>query len=110
VILPGHSFISHAVLAPFSELAEAVHAFGSKIFVQLSGGMGRVGSSMGSQISIVKGLQPLSDTQLLGPEVICRELKTEEVEYMVESFGKARRSAEWLEWMESKFMASMREC
>jgi len=89
-MIPGHSFISHAVLAPFSELAEAVHAFGSKIFIQLSGGMGRVGNPMGSQISYCeRPPAPSPVPSYWNPKVICRELKTEEVEYIVESFGKA---------------------
>jgi 2-enoate reductase len=39
----GSPLISAASVAPFAELAEAVHALGSKIFVQLTAGFGRVG-------------------------------------------------------------------
>ncbi len=34
--------INHASLGPFAELCEAVHALGTKIFVQLTAGFGRV--------------------------------------------------------------------
>jgi 2-enoate reductase len=78
--------VSRQALAPFAELAEAVHSLGTKIFVQLTAGFGRV---MGRVR--LKG-QPVSASAIpyyWDPSQTCRELKTEEVEQLVKAFGKA---------------------
>lgn len=72
--------------APFAELVEAVHSLGAKIFVQLTAGFGRVISPRR-----LKGL-PVSASAVpyyWDPDIICREIKTEEVEKIVECFGVA---------------------
>jgi len=78
--------ISRGALSPFAELAEAVHALGTKIFVQLTAGLGRVANPRRLQ-----GL-PVSASPIpsyWNPEVTCREIKTEEVERLVKRFGDA---------------------
>jgi 2-enoate reductase len=78
--------VSRQALAPFAELAEAVHSLGTKIFVQLTAGFGRV---MGRVR--LKG-QPVSASAIpyyWDPSQTCRELKTEEVEQLVKAFGRA---------------------
>ena len=70
--------------ARFAELAEAVHALGSKIFVQLTAGFGRV-----IPLSRVKK-QPVSASAVpyyWNPNITCREITTEEVEKIVRCFG-----------------------
>jgi len=39
---PGVFLVSPEAMSPFAELSEAVHALGSRIFVQLTAGFGRV--------------------------------------------------------------------
>ena len=83
VVLP---FVSRHALGPFAELAEAVHSLGTKIFVQLTAGLGRVASPLRLQA------QPVSASAIphyWNPCQTCRELKTEEVEQLVKAFGHA---------------------
>ncbi|HTY81956.1 MAG TPA: FAD-dependent oxidoreductase, partial [Dehalococcoidales bacterium] len=72
-------------IASFAEISEAVHALGSKIFVQLTAGFGRVGfHGMGGP--------PVSASAVpfyLDPSITCRALETKEVDELVESFGPA---------------------
>lgn len=78
--------VSRHAIGPFSELSESVHSLGTKIFVQLTAGFGRVVSS-----SRLQG-QPVSASPVPGywnPNQTCRELKTEEVEQLVKAFGDA---------------------
>jgi 2-enoate reductase len=77
---------SEASLASFAELAEAVHALGSKIFVQLTAGFGRVGHPM---MLLKQPVAPSAIPNYWNPSITCRELKTEEVEHIVECFGEA---------------------
>jgi len=77
-------FISPEAMSPFAELAETVHALGTKIFVQLTAGFGRVISPRR-----LDG-QPVSASAVpyyWKPEITCRALKTAEVEKLVKSFG-----------------------
>jgi 2-enoate reductase len=79
--------ISSLATASCAELAEAVHALGSKIFVQLTGGVGRVGHA---HLKLSK--QPIAPSAIPNywdPSVTCRELTTAEVEYLVKCFGDA---------------------
>ncbi|MBW1702564.1 MAG: FAD-dependent oxidoreductase [Deltaproteobacteria bacterium] len=80
--------ITPQATARFAELAEAVHALGTKIFVQLTAGFGRVITPRR-----LKGL-PVSASEVpyyWNPDIICREIKTEEVERIVERFGVAAK-------------------
>ena len=80
--------VTESAIAGFAELAEAVHAFGAKIFAQLSAGFGRV-----ARPALLLG-QPVSASPVpyyWKPEITCVELKTEQVESLVESFGTAAR-------------------
>jgi len=87
-VWPGGPLVSRAALPSFAELAEAVHSLGGKIFVQLTAGLGRVANP-----SRLRG-QPLSSSaspNYWRRNVICRELKTEEVEELVKCFGSAAK-------------------
>ncbi|MFP4642409.1 MAG: FAD-dependent oxidoreductase [Dehalococcoidia bacterium] len=86
VMPAGTSLASETGLAPLAELAEAVHALGSKIFVQLTAGFGRVRPPLGGKRELV------SASAIPGywtPEITCRELTTGEIERIVECFGQA---------------------
>lgn len=70
-----------------SEMTERVHAYGSKIFLQLSMGFGRSGAPGGLLTS-----QPVSASDIPNywdPTVTCRALTTSEVEWIVEKFAEA---------------------
>ena len=78
--------ISHRSTAPFAEMAEAVHALGSKIFVQLTAGFGRVINPRRMK------KQPVSASAIpyyWDPSITCREISTSEVEQIVRCFGDA---------------------
>ena len=75
-------------LPEYIELADYVHSYGGKIFVQLSAGPGRVTSAK----VINSGIKPVSASPNQAywiPEVICRALTIEEVGEIVKAFGRA---------------------
>ncbi len=77
--------INRMSLSPFGEMAEAVHALGSKIFVQLTAGFGRVGWAL-------PGQKPMSASAVpyyLNPSITCRAMEISEVEEIVNAFGEA---------------------
>lgn len=70
------------------ELAESVHYYGAKIFIQLTAGFGRV---VGGGL-IDHGTKPVSasaNPTYWRPHILARELKTEEVRRLIEGFGHA---------------------
>jgi 2-enoate reductase len=85
---PGLSArVTPQALGAFAELAETVHALGTKIFVQLTAGFGRVASPLRLQ-----GKQPVSASAIpyyWDPRQTCRELTTEEIKKVVKAFGHA---------------------
>ncbi len=69
-----------------SELTERVHAYGTKIFLQLTMGFGRSGAPA------LMAAPPVSASAVpnyWNPQVTCRELSTAEVEKIVQKFGEA---------------------
>lgn len=83
-INPSH-FISTAV-----EMTEKVHAFGTKIFLQLGVGFGRVAPP--SKL-ITKPIAPSVIPNYWQPNQMCRELTTEEVDILVKKTGDASEIA-----------------
>jgi len=82
----GQPLISSAVLPSFTELSEAVHSFGAKVFVQLTAGYSRTASP-----SELRG-QPVSASatpNYWNPALTCKELSAEEVEGLAKAFGVA---------------------
>ena len=80
--------INRETMPTFSELAKAVHRYGTKIFIQLTAGLGR----MLSGPLIDGGFQPISASAVTAywrPNVITRALTTEEVEEIVIALGNA---------------------
>jgi len=73
-------------LASFSELAEAVHAHGSKIFVQITAGMGRV---LNPRRIMAEPVCASPVPYYWNPTINCRQLTTEEVKKLVAAFGEA---------------------
>lgn len=70
----------------FNKLTSKVHAFGSKVFLQLSAGWGR-----SSKIpALVQGaVAPSPVSNRYNPDIMHRELTTEEVEQYIRAFGAA---------------------
>ncbi len=82
----GFPLVTYKAAAAFAELAEAAHAFGTKIFVQLSAGFGRTGHPH------ILRKRPVSASALPNywdSTITCREATTEEVEGLVKAFGPA---------------------
>lgn len=82
--------VSPLALSSFSELAESVHYYGAKIFVQLTAGFGR--SMPGEMIDA--GVKAVSASQVpcfWRPDKTTRPLSEHEIEELVEAFGKATR-------------------
>ena len=73
-----------------SELTEGVHAYGARIFIQLTGGVGRVGR-LGTLLH--KPIAPSAIPYYWDPSITCREMTIEEVERLVQAFGEAAKVA-----------------
>ena len=73
-----------------SELTEGVHAYGVRIFMQLTAGSGRASGPAGL---LKQPVAPSAIPNYWDPTVTCRELKTEEVERLVQAFGEAAKVA-----------------
>ncbi|HUL21501.1 MAG TPA: FAD-dependent oxidoreductase [Thermodesulfobacteriota bacterium] len=82
----GFPLITHVVVGPLAELADAAHAFGTKIFVQLSAGFGRTANP---RILRETPVSASVNPNYWDPSIICREVTTEEVERLVRAFGPA---------------------
>ena len=67
------------------EITDRVHPFGTKIFVQLTAGLGR--SAMPAMIHNKTFVAPSPVTNRWNPRINCRELTTEEVDRIIEQFG-----------------------
>lgn len=80
---------SRAVLAGWRDLAEAVHAHGARFFIQLTPGLGRVGSP---ECLTQRWKLPVSaswNPNFYVPEVPCRPLLDREVRRIVRDTGQA---------------------
>lgn len=69
-----------------AQMTERVHAYDSKIFLQLTAGFGRVGIPA---ILLGDAVAPSPIDNFWNPKIMCRELTTEEVETMVKKFAEA---------------------
>ncbi len=86
------AFDSHWKVPNFLQLTERVHDFGSKIFVQLSAGFGRVFPSERVSTLAHHRAQPVAPSEVplfWNPQIIARELTTEEVDGLVRAFRNA---------------------
>ena len=68
------------------EMTERVHAYGSKIFLQLSGGFGRV--TIPTNVGDIPPIAP-SPIPHPGLDKTCREISREEIQAIVRQFGEA---------------------
>jgi len=68
------------------EMTERIHTYGCKIFLQMTFGFGRVvhpGTALKTPVS------PSPVPNFWDPSIMCRELSTEEIEYLINQFAKA---------------------
>jgi len=73
------------------EICDKVHPYGTKIFLQLSAGLGR--TALPGALKVMDFVAP-SKTMNRWIDVSCRELTTSEVERLVERFGEAAQTAQ----------------
>ena len=73
-----------------SELTEGVHAYGARIFLQLTAGVGRVGRPAGL---LSQPIAPSAIPNYWDPTITCREITVKEVERLVQAFGEAAKVA-----------------
>lgn len=85
-ITPDISIVSPSLIASLTELTEALHALGTKIFIQLTAGFGRVTHPV-----MLTG-QPVSASAIPNywdPKLMCREITVDEIRTIIECFGNA---------------------
>src|SRR5690554_1618893 len=73
-----------------SEMVERIHAYGSKIFLQITMGFGR---SLFLDFVDSHPVAPSAISHFWDPSITCRELTTGEVEYMVQKMAEAAKVA-----------------
>lgn len=80
-LLPCVGIDPHRFVLTSSELTERVHFYGSKIFLQLSMGFGR---SLAPGLAIKPPVSASAVPNYWDPTVTCREMTTEEVEFVIQ--------------------------
>lgn len=98
-VVEGHDMpsIPHATLnrnhfiRTSREMVERIHAYNSKIFLQLAGGFGRVG--MPSNIGDAPPVAPSAIPHRWIDNVTCRPLKVEEIKHLVRMFAEGAANA-----------------
>lgn len=73
------------------KMTERIHAYGTKIFIQVGFGLGRNGVP---QIKPEDNIAPSETTNYYDPRVVHRALTTEEVYRMIKSFAQAAKIAQ----------------
>lgn len=87
---------SRTVYSGWRDIAEAVHSFGAKIFIQLTPGLGRVGSP---ECLIKKFKLPVSaswNPNFYIPQIPCRPLRDRELYKIIKNGGQASADAKAL--------------
>ncbi|MEG0249615.1 MAG: FAD-dependent oxidoreductase [Peptostreptococcus sp.] len=69
------------------EMTDRVHSFGSKIFLQLTAGLGR--SALPAFMNNEDYVAPSEISNRWDPSKMCRELKTEEIDHIIDKFVDA---------------------
>ena len=73
-----------------SEMLERVHAYGTKMVLQLSMGFGRV---LSPHMALKPPVSASAVPNFWDPSVTCREMTTDEVEFCIRKFGEAAATA-----------------
>lgn len=89
-LVPTISINPMHFIATAGELTERVHAYNTKIFLQLTMGFGRVASPV---MLAAEPVAPSAIPNFWEPSLTCRELKTREVETLVRRAGEAAEIA-----------------
>ncbi|MDN5348512.1 MAG: 2-enoate reductase [Clostridia bacterium] len=89
-LVPNISVNPFRFIATAGELTERVHAYNTKIFLQLTMGFGRVASPV---MLVGQPVAPSAIPNFWEPAITCRELTTKEVETLVKRAGEAAEIA-----------------
>ena len=81
---PSATFHPRHFLGTAREMTERIHAYGSKIFLQMSGGFGRVKKLAEGGKDIPVAPSPIMHRWL---DIKCRELTKDEIHQLVKAFG-----------------------
>ncbi|WP_205964204.1 FAD-dependent oxidoreductase [Ramlibacter agri] len=73
-------------IRPFADLTEGIHSLGTRIFAQLSAGLGYQGRPHNIRGTPVA---PSAIPNFADPRVTCRELSVEEIQRLVKAYGDA---------------------
>lgn len=73
-----------------SEMTERVHSYGTKMFLQLSMGFGRV---MSPALAAKPPVSASAVPNFWDPTITCREMTTDEVEFVIKKFGEGAATA-----------------
>ena len=82
---------SWLAMQQFNKLAERIHAYGSKVFLQLAAGYGR---SARIPSSAKVAVAPSEIPNRWDPSIIHREITVQEIKHIVKSFGRAAKFAQ----------------
>ncbi len=91
-LAPSPVVNSHEYAKVAGDMTERIHAFGTKIFLQLTAGLGR--SAIPAMMERGDFIAPSTISNRWDPSIICRELKTEEIEQIVKSIAKSASIAQ----------------
>lgn len=86
------------------KLADKVHAYGAKLCMQLSPGLGRLNTIDAVPYSVS------AVPSAFFPDVLCQPLSVEQIHYLVQCMGKSARLAKMQVWMWWKFMLTADIC
>ena len=81
---------SHTLIPSASDLVDAVHDFGAKICIQIGPAVGR------NMLTVTKRVPPISASpvpSVFNPDILCRELKVEEINRLVQAFAYSAQLA-----------------
>jgi 2-enoate reductase len=87
--IPYYPMVNLKGYGPLAELSDYVHAYGARIFIQLTAGTGRL---IPPELIDEFGFKPVSasvNQAFYRPQVSTRALSTEDVEKLARSFGRA---------------------
>lgn len=90
-IFPSPTTLPNYYEKKAKEMTDRVHAFGSKIFCQLTAGLGR--SAIPGFVPADRLIAPSEIHNRWVPELMCRALEIEEIEQIIHQFGEAAHIA-----------------
>lgn len=84
---------TRTVLSGWKELAESVHAFDSKIFIQLTAGLGRVGNPQCLLTQLKLPISASWNPNFYIPQIPCKRISDHALNKVIKNFGQASADA-----------------